>query len=163
MTEQLLALGLLFLVTLAAPTLNFALPIRPTWLLFLLPAQVHWVIVAVVGIAGSSIGVLPLYWATHKVKNHDKVQRWLKYRWIQWFLRRFERRPFLLIVALILTPVPDQLLGVLGALENYPTRKYLLANIVGRVLLYVPLTLVGHFFRGDINRLGEQTIRWLGL
>lgn len=162
MTEAVLSLALLFLVTLAAPTFNFVLPIRPTWLLFLLPAQINWGIVAVVGIIGSTLGAVPLFWATTKLKDVKTVERWLSYRWVQWFVEKFKDKPFLLIIFLILTPVPDQLLGILGALERYPMKKFLLANAVGRVLFYVPLVLTGYFLRGDVNRLGESIIGWLG-
>lgn len=163
MSGQLLSLGLLLVVTATAPTFNFVLPIRPTWLLFLLPAQINWLIVALVGVVGSTIGVLPLFWAMKKVKDAATVQKWLRYRWLQRFLQRFKHRPFLLIIALTLTPIPDQLIGILGALENYPLKKYVLANAIGRLFFYIPIALAGQFFRGDINRLEEGIIRWLGL
>lgn len=162
MTQALLALSLLFVVTAAAPTFNFFLPIRPTWLLFVLPTIIWWPIVVIVGVTGSVLGALPLYWVTEKATNQALVQRWLHYRWVQWILRHFSRQPFLLLLILTLTPIPDQLIGILGALEKYPLKKYVLANAIGRTIFYTPIVLGGYYFRGDINRLGATISQLLG-
>ncbi|MFC1663446.1 VTT domain-containing protein [Patescibacteria group bacterium] len=151
MTGTVVALGLLFLSTSLAPTFNFVLPLRPMFFLFVLPTQINWIVVAIIGIIGSVIGTLPLFYITRGVKTTPAVKKWLSYRWVKWFLEKFKNRPFGLIIFLILTPAPDQLLGVLGGLEGYQLRKFILANVVGRIILYFPVAFAGYLFSGNIN------------
>lgn len=130
----------LFAVALLAPNINFFLPVRPTILTILLAQHMPWLLVGIVGTVGGVIGTLPLYGVAYKATDTKMVQRWLRYRPVKWILDALKGKLFLLIVVLVMTPLPDQLIGLTAGTERYSVRKFLLANCVGRALVYLPLS-----------------------
>lgn len=155
---QLLELALLFGVTALAPNINFFLPIRPVFLIIAFAATLPWPLVAAVAICGAVVGTLPLYGVAYKATDLRSVHRWLEIRWIHRLLERFRAQTFLLIVLTILTPLPDQLIGIFGGIERYPFRRFLLANLVGRLLFYFPLAYLGHVGSPLLKGFGN----WVG-
>ncbi|MFH0951772.1 MAG: VTT domain-containing protein [Patescibacteria group bacterium] len=163
MPAELISLLLLFLVCLLTPTISFGLPVRPVWLLLLLSAQINWLVVASVGAIGATLGAIPLYYISREATKITKVKKWLDRRWLSRFIEHFKNRPFFLIIILILTPLPDQLLGIIGGVQRYQLRTYLLANLVGRYLFCIPFALVGYFLRGNVNDLADWFVRLIGI
>ncbi len=139
---QALELGGLFLVALLAPNVNFFLPVRPTFLTMLLAQNVPWAEVGIVASLGGVAGVIPLYGIAYGVSNTARVQRWLRHRSVQWLLKKMEHRLFLLLILLVVTPLPDQLIGLAAGAEKYSFRKFLLANLIGRLLVYLPIAYI---------------------
>ncbi len=132
-------LSSLFLVSVLAPNINFFLPVRPTLLTILLASQMPWFVVGMTAVIGGVIGVIPLYEVAYKVSETKRVQRWLHMRGIGKVLHALKDKLFLLIVLLVITPLPDQLIGLSAGAEKYPLGRFLLANIVGRAIIYFPL------------------------
>lgn len=141
-TEHLLEFAGLFLVAVLAPNINFFLPIRPTFLTIVLAQHIPWLVVGAVGTVGGVLGTLPLYGIAYKATDTKTVQRWLKHRSVQWLLNALKRKMFLLVILLVITPLPDQLIGLTAGTEKYSLRKYVLANILGRAVVYLPLAYV---------------------
>lgn len=154
--RELIELALLFGVTALAPNINFFLPLRPVFLIVGLAATKPWPLVAAVATAGAIVGTLPLYGMARKATDLRKVNRWLSIPGVRRFFERFRHQTFLLIVLTILTPVPDQLIGIFGGLERYPFRRFVLANLVGRILFYVPLAYLGHAGSDVVKGIGNS-------
>lgn len=164
MTEgQLIELALLLFVAALAPNINFFLPLRPVFLIIGFAATMPWLLVASVATLGAILGTLPLYGVAYKATDIRKVHRWLAVGWIHRLLERFRKQTFLLIVLTILTPLPDQLIGIFGGLERYPFRRYLFANLVGRVLFYFPLAYLGHVGSHFVKGIGNGVGFFLGI
>lgn len=139
---MLFELGGLLLVTVLTPNFNFFMPIRPTLLTVVLAQHIPWLAVGLVASIGGVLGVLPLYGIAYRVTEDKRVQRWMRMKGVGRLLRWMQHKTFLLIILLVVTPLPDQLIGIAGGVEQYPLRRFLLANMIGRVLIYVPLAYV---------------------
>lgn len=146
-----LELAGLFAVALLAPNINFFLPIRPTLLTILLVQRMPWLVVGIVGTVGGALGTLPLYGVAYKATDSKTVQRWLRYRPVKWILDALKGKIFLLIVLLVISPLPDQLIGITAGAEKYSARKFLLANFLGRAAVYLPLAYLAAQHEAAIN------------
>lgn len=140
--EPFAELGTLFLVTALAPTFNVFLPIRPTLLTIGLTTIIHWFPVGLVAALGGTVGALPLYGVALRLSETNKVRRWFSFPAVRWLLTKLQGKMFLLLVILILTPLPDQLIGLVGGTKRYPLNRFLLANLIGRLILYLGLAYI---------------------
>ncbi len=129
----------LFGVAVLAPNINFFLPVRPTFLTIVLAAHMPWFAVGMTAVIGGVVGVIPLYEVAYKASETKRVQRWLHMPGIGKVLHALKNKLFLLIVLLVVTPLPDQLIGLSAGAQKYPFGRFLLANLVGRALIYLPL------------------------
>ncbi len=136
-----LGLGALFLASFLAPSLNFFLPARPVLIAVALDVVHPWWLVTGIGALGSTLGTIPLYAAVRSVEHTATVRRWYRLPGIRALLQCLRRRTFLAILVLVLTPLPDQLIGITAGAERYPLRKLLAATFAGRLLFYGALTL----------------------
>lgn len=158
---ELLELGGLFLVCFVTPTLSFFFPIRPTILTIILAQHLPWPVVGVVAGAGGVAGVLPLYGIAYKATDLRAIQRWLQHRWIAWLVNRLRRRLFLLVVLLVVTPLPDQLIGITAGVERYSFRRFLAANVLGRMLVYLPLAYAAAHYRVELTSVWSWILQVL--
>lgn len=154
-------LAVLFVVAAITPTINFLLPLRPTLLILVLSQQLPWLIVGIVASLGGTIGALPLYSIALKVSDTTTVHRWLQHGLVARLLRPLRTKMFLLLVLIIISPLPDQLIGLSGGAERYPVKKFLFANMIGRLLMYMPLAFVAAYFHSDISAAWSWLIRSL--
>lgn len=158
--NSILELGVLFLVAFLAPNINFFLPIRPTIVTILLAQHLPWAAVGLVAVLGGIAGVLPLYGLAYQATDIQQVQRWLRYSPIRWILTKLKGKLFLATVLLVVTPLPDQLIGLTAGAERYSFRRFLAANALGRAIVYFPLayfaashaTLIGNLW-GQLTQL----------
>lgn len=151
MTTLFLELSGLFLVAALAPNINFFLPIRPTFLTIILAAKFSWILVGSVAVAGGVVGVIPLYGIAYKVSDTQRVQRWLHVPVVGKILHALKNKLFLLIVLLVVTPLPDQLIGLSAGAEKYSIRRFLLANVLGRALIYFPLAYLAAYHKAEVT------------
>lgn len=148
---QSLELLSLFGVAVLAPNINFFLPIRPTFLTILLAAHQPWFLVGLTAVTGGVMGVIPLYEVAYKVSEMKRVKRWLHMRGVGTVLQALKNRLFLLIVLLVITPLPDQLIGISAGAEKYPFGRFLLANFVGRAIIYFPLAYLAAHHQATVK------------
>jgi membrane protein YqaA with SNARE-associated domain len=119
------------------------MPIRPTWLILLFAATYPWAVVALVATLGAVVGTIPLYEVAIHAQRTRRVQAWLARRWVQRLLRWLKGKDFLTIVVIVVSPLPDQLIGIVGGVRRYPMGKFLLANFVGRFAFYAAIAYLG--------------------
>lgn len=155
----LLELAVLFLVCFLTPNLNFIIPVRPTILTIVLARDINWAAVGLVAAVGGVLGVLPLYGIAYKATDTKRVQRWLRLRWVQWILVKLRRRLFLLMVLLVVTPLPDQLIGITAGAERYGVRRFMAANFIGRVLIYLPLAYAASQNAAGLNQAWSWVVQ----
>jgi len=161
--SALLELGGLFLVCFVTPTVSFFFPIRPTILTIILAQHLPWPLVGLVAGAGGVLGVLPLYGIAYKATDARSIQRWLRHRWIAWLVDRLRRRLFLLVVLLVVTPLPDQLIGITAGVERYSFKRFLAANAVGRLIIYLPLSYAAAHYRVELTSVWSWILQGLTL
>lgn len=158
------ALALLALLAVAAlaPTFNILLPLRPTVLTVALASIVPWPFVALSAVLGGTIGALPLYAVGRAASVSHRVQGWIHHPRAARWVRMLKQRSFVVLVLIVLLPLPDQFMVIAGV-ERYRLRTFLLANVIGRALLYVPLAYLGHRYQETLLTLWQQALRLLGL
>jgi len=134
-------------------------PTRPAYMALYFSKDINFLLVALTCIIGTTIGVIPMYGATYKASEVKKIKRWMEKRWVKKFLNPIKHNMFLVIVLINITPLPDVLIGVIGGGEKYNFKKFILANIVGRVIFYMPFALIGHYFAGDVQVFEDWLIK----
>jgi len=74
--------------------------------------------------------------------------------------RRWSERHglFPIIVLFAATPLPDDIVGIIAGVINYDIRKFLTANVIGKVISHIALALAG-FYGGQL--IGEWSIIFL--
>lgn len=156
-------LGGLFAVTFLTPNISFFLPIRPTILTVVLAQTLPWFWVGLVATAGFTIGALPLYFAGWKASDTTTVRRWLEHKWFARLFQMFKKSMFLLLLVLVITPLPDQLVGLAGGAEKYSLKKFLLANVLGRAVVYFPLAYIAATNHATMQSAWEATLKIFSL
>lgn len=149
----------LLLVAFLTPSINFFIPVRPTILTVLLARQMPWLAVGLVASIGGVLGVLPLYGIAYKATETRTIQRWLRIRSLRWLLEKLKRRFFLLVILLVVTPLPDQLIGIAGGAEKYPFGRFVLANLIGRSLVYLPLAWYAAHHAAQVESLWNWVLQ----
>ncbi|USN53843.1 MAG: VTT domain-containing protein [Candidatus Nomurabacteria bacterium] len=153
---------ILFFATLLIPTFNFVSPFRPILLIIAFATHIHFLVVGVVASVGATLGTLPLYYVGRKTQEMEKVQTWLQHhsKWKR-LLERVEHSTFLVLLLLLWTPLPDQLVGLYGGFERYTMKKFLLANFIGRAVWYIPLAFAATIFDDPLSGLWHWLTGWL--
>jgi membrane protein YqaA with SNARE-associated domain len=143
-------LTVLFFSSILIVNLPF-LPLRPAIMAVYLAKEIHWFFVALTCILGTTIGVIPLYFATTKASDLGKVKTYLNKPWVKKIYEPIKNNLFLLIILFNISPLPDFLIGPLAGTGKYNFKKFILANLIGRIIYYFPFALAGHYFSGDID------------
>lgn len=159
----LLELGGLFLVTFLTPNISFFLPVRPTILTVVLAQTIPWFWVSLVATVGFTIGALPLYAAGWKASDTTTVRKWLEHKWFARLFRILKKSMFVLLLVLVITPLPDQLVGLAGGAEKYALKKFLLANVLGRAIVYFPLAYIAATNHAAIQSAWEAILKIFAL
>ncbi len=99
-------------------------------------------LVASIGAAGSVVANLHDYHLFTWVLRHRRIAQirrtHLYHRAVQWF----SRRPFSLLVAFNVLPIPIDVVRMLAATYRYPLRRFTAANFIGRWFRYAILAFV---------------------
>lgn len=158
-----LELSGLLAVTFLTPSISFFLPVRPTILTVVLAQHIPWFWVGLVATIGFTLGALPLYFAGWKASDTATIRRWLEHRWFARLFRLLNKSMFLLLLVLLITPLPDQLVGLAGGAEKYSMKKFLFANIIGRAIVYFPLAYIAAANHAAIQSAWEATLKIFAL
>lgn len=137
-----LKLGGLFAVTFLTPNISFFLPVRPTILTVVLAQTIPWYWIGLVATIGFTVGALPLYFAGWKASDTATARKWLEHKWFARLFQLLKKSMFALLLVLVITPLPDQLVGLAGGAEKYSLKKFLIANVLGRAIVYFPLAYI---------------------
>lgn len=127
------------------------LPMRPAIMAIYFAKDINFLLVTLACAIGTTLGAIPVYGATYKATDFEKFKQWMNKKWVKKFLLSMKNNLFLVIVLINLTPIPDPFVGILGGLEKYDFKKFLLANFVSRIIFYLPFALIGYYFAGDIS------------
>lgn len=126
-------------------------PTRPALLAFLFASEINVFLVIITCVIGTTLGVIPLYGAIFKAHETELGVKWLKNKMFKKILKKIDRNMFLIIIIINITPLPDILIGAVAGSDKYDFKKFILANMIGRIIFYTPFALGGYYFAGDIH------------
>jgi membrane protein YqaA with SNARE-associated domain len=134
-------LGVFLVSFIGAASIIF--PVPSFIIVFALGAVMNpWIVGIVAGI-GNALGELTGYAfgkgggkiIEKKYKKHvEKYKKWFK-----------KDRIFLLIVLFAATPLPDDILGLVCGMFDYNIKKFIVASIIGKIILNLALALGGFY------------------
>ncbi len=155
-------LGLVFLVGFLLPIFPW-FPIRLAFLIPLVATSVHPVAVALSAAVGASIGTIPLYAVSWRLRDTRTVERWRHQRWMQKLLKWLAGRMFVSIFLFALLPLPDQVMSLAGGLERYPVWRLALAFFLGRLPYFLALGFLGSTNREVIEGAWRHVLAAFGV
>lgn len=100
------------------------------------------VIVATIGATGSMIANLHDYYMFTWVLRHRRIARIRQTRMYQRAAGWFADRPFALLVAFNVLPIPIDVVRMLAATYRYPRRPFAAANFLGRWIRYAAIAAI---------------------
>jgi membrane protein YqaA with SNARE-associated domain len=103
-------------------------------------------IVALAATIGSIIASFADYAMVGAAMRHRALASTRNSRLFQWALRWMRRFPFAIIVLFSFTPLPISIVRILAPAVEYPIRRYVLAQVVGRLPRFYILAFIGHTF-----------------
>jgi len=107
-----------------------------------------WILGAVAGL-GAAIGELTGYaLGRGGSKILDKKNKeWLKKA------KKWEHKHgmFIVIFLFALTPLPDDIVGILAGLVKYDLKHFFIATLLGKLLLYIAVALAGFYGIGGLS------------
>ncbi len=103
-------------------------------------------IIAVAATLGSIIASFADYAMVGAAMRHRALASTRNSRLFQWAMRWMSRYPFAIIVLFSFTPLPISIVRILAPAVEYPIRRYVLAQIVGRLPRFYILAYIGHTF-----------------
>ncbi|MBU0899078.1 MAG: VTT domain-containing protein [Nanoarchaeota archaeon] len=56
-----------------------------------------------------------------------------------------KRGAFIIIIVFALTPLPDDVIGILAGMINYDIKKFFMATLIGKIILNVAIALAGFY------------------
>ncbi len=131
-----------FLISLIG-NMSLFLPI-PSYIVVLLAGSVlnPWLL-GIAGGLGAAIGELTGY----VIGRGGRYVIRKKYRKLLQSSKKWSEKHglFPLIVLFAATPLPDDIVGILSGIIKYDLRKFLLANIIGKIIAYTSLAWVGFY------------------
>ncbi len=75
-----------------------------------------------------------------------------KSKWLKIAEEWFKRNGFITIFIFALTPLPDDIVGILGGIAKYDIKKFFIASLLGKTLLCLAISYLGYavlpYFRG---------------
>jgi len=106
-------------------------------------ALLNPLLVGILAGLGSTIGEFTGYalgWGGRKV---------IKNKWKKWIKRTEEAFQkyggFWIIILFAVTPLPDDLTGIVGGILKYPIKKYFLASLIGKIALHLIIAYAGFY------------------
>lgn len=139
-------LGIFFINFIGCATIFLPLPVAP--LVFIFGAVLNPLFVAIFAALGAALGELTGYGVGlggEKVLEKKYDNLFEKGR--EWFKKD---RGFILIVLFAVTPLPDDITGILGGLFKYNLKKFLLASFLGKMIMNLALAFGGFYGIGWI-------------
>jgi len=141
--------GIFLISVISTSTIFLPLPFY-TIIFFATSLGLNPAIVSFLSGFGSAIGELTGYgigYGGRKVlKRKYKKYFSLGERW-------FKKNGFLTIVVFAVTPLPDDVVGIIGGMCRYKIEKFFLASFIGKLILCTIITYSGYFIMPTILRL----------
>jgi membrane protein YqaA with SNARE-associated domain len=103
-------------------------------------------LIAVAATIGSIIASFADYAMVGAAMRHRALASTRQSPLFQWALRWMRRYPFAIIVLFSFTPLPISVVRILAPAVDYPIRRYVLAQVVGRLPRFYILAWIGHAF-----------------
>jgi len=99
---------------------------------------------ALAGTIGSLIACYADYAMVGAAMRHRALAKTRSSRLFQWSTKWMKRYPFAITVLFSFTPLPIAIVRILAPAVEYPVRRYMLAQIVGRFPRFYILAWIGH-------------------
>ena len=99
---------------------------------------------ALAGTIGSLIACYADYAMVGAAMRHRALTTTRNSRLFQWSTKWMKRYPFAITVLFSFTPLPTAIVRILAPAVEYPVRRYMLAQIVGRFPRFYILAWIGH-------------------
>ncbi len=134
-------LGIFFISLVSSATIF--LPVPSFALVFAAGAVLNPVVVGVAGGIGSAMGELTGYaigyGGEHALsKKHKKLLERTE-KWAE------KHGFFAVVVIFAATPLPDDVIGIIGGALNYDVRKFFAASLIGKLALNLALAFAGFY------------------
>ncbi len=122
------------------------LPTPAFVVVFAMGAVLNPWLIGIVSGAGAALGELTGYAigvgikeVSEEVRGEKKHGKWLKRaeKWAQ------KHGIFPVLILFAATPLPDDILGILGGAINYPLKRFLLASFIGKAIMNMALAWGG--------------------
>ncbi len=102
--------------------------------------------IAIAATMGSIIASFADYAMVGAAMRHRALAGTRQSPLFQWAMRWMRRYPFAIIVLFSFTPLPISVVRILAPAVDYPIRRYVVAQIVGRLPRFYILAWIGHAF-----------------
>ena len=100
--------------------------------------------IAIAATIGSIIASFSDYAMVSAAMKHRALAGTRSSKLFQWAMRWMKRYPFAIIVLFSFTPLPISIIRILAPASEYPVRRYVVAQIVGRLPRFYILAWIGH-------------------
>ncbi|MCS7106074.1 MAG: VTT domain-containing protein [Candidatus Aenigmarchaeota archaeon] len=100
----------------------------------------HPFIVGILAGVGSALGEITGYGIGYG--GRKLVKR--KIKWLKVAEAWFKRNGFITIFIFALTPLPDDITGIIGGITKYEIKKFFIASILGKTLLCLFISYLGY-------------------
>ncbi|MEM5834243.1 MAG: VTT domain-containing protein [Candidatus Aenigmatarchaeota archaeon] len=67
-----------------------------------------------------------------------------KSRWLKIAEAWFKRNGFITVFIFALTPLPDDVVGIIGGITKYDAKKFFIASLLGKTLLCLSISYLGY-------------------
>ena len=111
-------------------------------------------LVGIVAAVGGSIGEMTAYglgmggnYFAKKQKKNKKYSEWFK-RGNRWFKHH---NGFLIVFVFSVIPLPHDVIGILCGAIRYDAKKFFLATLIGRVIMYTAIAYAGFYGLGAVT------------
>ncbi len=100
-----------------------------------------WIVGIVAGIGaaiGELIGYILGYGGKGLLEKKYKDDLARAKRWME------KHGAFMIIILFAITPLPDDIIGILCGVINYNVKKFFLASLIGKIIMHVLVALAGY-------------------
>ncbi len=140
-------------------TLNSGLIPFPTMTFAIFLGKSHSpFLVAAVGMLGSAVSSIVMYYLVTKLSKKERVRRIENSRHIKSWKALTHRSPFLSLLVFNTIPLPVEPSRFLAIFNRYSVRKYVMAISLGRFVRYFLLAVLGEAFRIPNSILIASTV-----
>jgi membrane protein YqaA with SNARE-associated domain len=99
---------------------------------------------------GYGLGLTILY-GNKKFRKKDKRNKSQK-RWNNILQKWFHKRlGFMIVFIFAVTPLPDKIIGIFCGAIKYDIKKFILASVLGKIVLHVALAFIGFYGLGFVG------------
>jgi membrane protein DedA with SNARE-associated domain len=67
-----------------------------------------------------------------------------KNKWLKVAESWFKKNGFITIFIFALTPLPDDVVGIIGGMAKYDIRKFFIASLLGKIILSLAISYLGY-------------------